>query len=148
MEDSQIIELYWQRSENAIAETAKKYGKLCRHIAMNIVGNFSDAEECEKLSAFLLDQILKFDDHLIGLKGDIYVSSDTVIADVQNWYVNRLNAIQGQLEHTAAGYTIKASIPIAAAIGAIAGVCAAVTGLFFVYLMKDKTMKTLNEKER
>ncbi|MBR3823564.1 MAG: sigma-70 family RNA polymerase sigma factor [Lachnospiraceae bacterium] len=47
MEDSQIIELYWQRSENAIAETAKKYGKLCRHIAMNIVGNLSDAEECE-----------------------------------------------------------------------------------------------------
>ena len=47
MEDSQIIELYWQRSESAIAETAKKYGKLCRHIAMNIVGNLSDAEECE-----------------------------------------------------------------------------------------------------
>lgn len=47
MEDSQIIELYWQRSENAIAETSRKYGKLCRHIAMNIVGNFSDAEECE-----------------------------------------------------------------------------------------------------
>lgn len=47
MEDSQIIELYWQRSESAIAETARKYGKLCRHIAMNIVGNLSDAEECE-----------------------------------------------------------------------------------------------------
>lgn len=47
MEDNQIIELYWQRSESAIAETAKKYGKLCRHIAMNIVGNLSDAEECE-----------------------------------------------------------------------------------------------------
>ena len=47
MEDSQIIELYWQRSENAISETAKKYGKLCRHIAMNILGNYSDAEECE-----------------------------------------------------------------------------------------------------
>ena len=47
MEDSQIIELYWQRSETAITETSKKYGKLCRHIAMNIVGNFSDAEECE-----------------------------------------------------------------------------------------------------
>ena len=26
MEDSRIIELYWQRSENAIAETDKKYG--------------------------------------------------------------------------------------------------------------------------
>jgi len=47
MEDSQIIELYWQRSESAIEETSHKYGKLCRHIALNIVGNFSDAEECE-----------------------------------------------------------------------------------------------------
>lgn len=47
MEDSQIIELYWQRSESAIAETSHKYGKLCRRIAMNIVGNYSDAEECE-----------------------------------------------------------------------------------------------------
>lgn len=47
MEDSQIIELYWQRSEEAIAATSQKYGRLCRRIAMNIVGNFSDAEECE-----------------------------------------------------------------------------------------------------
>lgn len=47
MEDSRIIELYWQRCESAITETSRKYGKLCRHIALNIVGNFSDAEECE-----------------------------------------------------------------------------------------------------
>lgn len=47
MEDNQIIELYWNRSENAIAETSVKYGKLLRKIAMNIVGNYSDAEECE-----------------------------------------------------------------------------------------------------
>ncbi len=47
MEDHQIIELYWQRSENAIAETSNKYGNLLRKIALNIVGNYSDAEECE-----------------------------------------------------------------------------------------------------
>lgn len=47
MEDSQIIELYWQRSESAITETSNKYGRLCRNIAMNILGNYSDAEECE-----------------------------------------------------------------------------------------------------
>lgn len=47
MEDSQIIELYWQRSESAIAETSGKYGKLVRKIAFNIVGNHPDAEECE-----------------------------------------------------------------------------------------------------
>lgn len=47
MEDSQIIELYWQRSENAIVETSNKYGRFVRSIAINILGNFSDAEECE-----------------------------------------------------------------------------------------------------
>lgn len=47
MEDSQIIELYWQRSERAIAETANKYSRLLRSIALNILGNYSDAEECE-----------------------------------------------------------------------------------------------------
>jgi len=47
MEDSQIIELYWQRSERAITETSNKYSRLLRSIAMNILGNFSDAEECE-----------------------------------------------------------------------------------------------------
>lgn len=47
MEDSRIVELYWNRSENAISETSHKYGRLCRRIAMNIVGNYADAEECE-----------------------------------------------------------------------------------------------------
>lgn len=47
MEDSQIIELYWQRCEDAIAQTSKKYGRLCRKIALNIVGNYEDAQECE-----------------------------------------------------------------------------------------------------
>lgn len=47
MEDSQIIELYWNRSESAISETSNKYGRLLRNIALNILGNYSDAEECE-----------------------------------------------------------------------------------------------------
>lgn len=46
MNDSEIIALYWQRSETAVKETEKKYGKLCRHIAMNILQNSEDAEEC------------------------------------------------------------------------------------------------------
>lgn len=46
MEDKQIIELYWARSECAIAETDKKYGKLCRRIAFNILNNLQDSEEC------------------------------------------------------------------------------------------------------
>ena len=46
MDDSQIIELYWARSESAIAETDRKYGPYCRTIAMNILHSDEDAEEC------------------------------------------------------------------------------------------------------
>ena len=46
MEDNRIVELYWDRSETAIAETQKKYGKYCHYIAYNILKSESDAEEC------------------------------------------------------------------------------------------------------
>lgn len=46
MEDKQIIDLYWARSESAIAETDKKYGKLCNRIAINILKDPQDSEEC------------------------------------------------------------------------------------------------------
>ena len=46
MEDSKIIELYWSRSEQAIAETESKYGKYCHRIAFNILYSEEDAEEC------------------------------------------------------------------------------------------------------
>lgn len=46
MEDSDIIELYWHRSEAAILETKKKYHKLCSHIADNILHSREDSEEC------------------------------------------------------------------------------------------------------
>lgn len=46
MEDLQIVELYWQRSEAAIAESAAKYGGYCQNIAYGILRNVPDAEEC------------------------------------------------------------------------------------------------------
>lgn len=46
MDDKSIVELYWQRSEQAIIETAKKYEKYCRSIAHSILNNSEDAEEC------------------------------------------------------------------------------------------------------
>ena len=46
MEDQQIIALYHRRSEEAIAQTDRKYGPLCRRIAMNILSLREDAEEC------------------------------------------------------------------------------------------------------
>lgn len=46
MDDSKIIDLFFARSEQAISELSKKYGKLCMHIAENILGNRQDTEEC------------------------------------------------------------------------------------------------------
>ena len=70
MDDKQILDLYWARAENAISETADKYGKYCHFIAYSILRNEEDSEECvsdtymkawgstppqrpQKLSAFL-----------------------------------------------------------------------------------------------
>lgn len=46
MEDSKIVQLYWDRDEQAIPATSEKYGDYCASIARNILGNEEDAEEC------------------------------------------------------------------------------------------------------
>lgn len=46
MEDEKIIELYFQRSEEAIPQTALKYGSRCAAAAYNILGSREDSEEC------------------------------------------------------------------------------------------------------
>lgn len=46
MEDMEIVALYWARSEDAIAETAEKYGGYCHSISFRILRNEQDAEEC------------------------------------------------------------------------------------------------------
>lgn len=45
MEDSRIVELYWDRSERAISETSNKYGKYCYTIAYHILADAGDADE-------------------------------------------------------------------------------------------------------
>lgn len=45
MEDKQIVDLYWERSESAIAETENKYGRYCHYIAYQILTNDEDAKE-------------------------------------------------------------------------------------------------------
>lgn len=45
MEDRQIVDLYWERSESAIAETEKKYGRYCHYIAYRILEDDEDAKE-------------------------------------------------------------------------------------------------------
>jgi RNA polymerase sigma factor, sigma-70 family len=46
VDDKKIIEMYWERDEDAIRETSAKYGKLCTYIANNILSSYEDSEEC------------------------------------------------------------------------------------------------------
>lgn len=46
MDDSQIINLFFARDEQAIKETERKYGKLCLRVAKNILSASEDSEEC------------------------------------------------------------------------------------------------------
>ncbi len=46
MKDSEIIELYFARSDDAITETDKKHGAFCRSMTFGILGNREDSEEC------------------------------------------------------------------------------------------------------
>ena len=46
MEDDQIVELFFQREQQGIAETQRKYGNYLQAIAYRILGSREDAEEC------------------------------------------------------------------------------------------------------
>ena len=46
MEDSAIVQLYWDRDQRAISESDAKYGPLCRSVAMRILTLPEDSEEC------------------------------------------------------------------------------------------------------
>lgn len=45
MDDKQIVNLFWERSESAISETEKKYGRYCHYIAYQILASDEDAKE-------------------------------------------------------------------------------------------------------
>jgi len=44
--DEQIIDMYWQRNQDAIQETDQKYGNLLQNVAYNILYDSLDCEEC------------------------------------------------------------------------------------------------------
>ncbi len=46
MEDREIVRLYWERDQRAIAESETKYGPLCRDVALRILDSPEDSEEC------------------------------------------------------------------------------------------------------
>lgn len=46
MDDKQIVALYFERNEQAIAETQAKYGRYCYAIALGVLAVREDAQEC------------------------------------------------------------------------------------------------------
>ena len=46
MEDTAIIDLYWSLDEDALTQTDRKYGPMCRTIALHILSDRQDSEEC------------------------------------------------------------------------------------------------------
>ncbi len=52
MNDNEIVELYLSRNEEAINQTALKYGARLRKIAFRILDDYDTAEECENSAYF------------------------------------------------------------------------------------------------
>ncbi len=46
LDDRKIIELFFERSEQAIIELSNKYGSACSKVAFHILNNKQDTEEC------------------------------------------------------------------------------------------------------
>ena len=46
MEDVQIVALYFDRNENAISESDRKYGRILRSLSFSYLSSREDAEEC------------------------------------------------------------------------------------------------------
>ena len=46
MQDREIIELYWDRDERAIAATDEAYGAYCSAVSRRITDSVEDAQEC------------------------------------------------------------------------------------------------------
>jgi len=46
MEDYKIVDLYWDRNEEAIRESDAKYGHMLRSLSYSLLASHEDAEEC------------------------------------------------------------------------------------------------------
>ena len=45
MEDGKIVELFWQRDQQALEQTERKYGAYLTRVAMNVLGDPEDSRE-------------------------------------------------------------------------------------------------------
>ncbi|MBR2334762.1 MAG: RNA polymerase sigma factor [Clostridia bacterium] len=46
MDDSKIVDLFFDRDERAISESDRKYGRMLSSISFSLLGSSEDAEEC------------------------------------------------------------------------------------------------------
>ena len=46
MKDQDIVNLYWDRNEDAIHQTQMKYGAYLAKVSYNIIADFEDSKEC------------------------------------------------------------------------------------------------------
>ena len=94
MEDWMIVRLLFQRSEEAVAELDRKYGKICSAIAYRILQNREDAEECVN-DAFL--RTLKKRERAVFILRYWYCFSVSEIADRTGM---KANAVRVSLHRT------------------------------------------------
>lgn len=104
-----------------------------------IIINHSEEKQCAFMAEFLSEKIHEFDENVEVLIGTQHIKNDEYFAEVQSWYKNRLEAIEGQLEYSRAGYTIEASLPVAIATGALVGGFVAIVMLFCGFLFNRKS---------
>lgn len=85
MEDTKIIQLFWERDESALSAVSEKYGRYCTAIARNMLGNEQAAEECVNDTLMELWEAIPPNrpEHLLAFISEI----------TRN---NALNAVKGQ----------------------------------------------------
>ena len=85
MEDSKIIQLFWERDETALSAVSEKYGRYCTAVARNMLGNEQSAEECVNDTWMELWEAIPPNrpEHLLAFVGEI----------TRN---NALNAVKGK----------------------------------------------------
>lgn len=110
MEDERIIDLYFERNENAISETASKYGSMIRSISYNILKNKLDSEECENdtylvtwnkipptkpryLSAFLgrIARNISFDKYAYNKAAKRNTEFDIALSEIENCITSEMS---------------------------------------------------------
>lgn len=99
----------------------------------------SEEAQCNLMAEFLSEKIRDFDGEAEVLVGTPYIASDESIADVQSWYKNRLNAVEGQLDYARAGYVIEVSLPVAIVTGALMGGLTAIVVVFLLFKSGGKS---------